>query len=168
MRKSILFLSIIALLYSCNSDDNNPEPEAQISGNWKLTEWYDTEARDINGDGNASTDLLSQWNGCWKQSSVFLYGDFTSAKVYLGESDNQYCFPNIKREIPYPYLPYRITGNNETLTFIGDDFNDSYPIIELTNETLVLKGSGFLTCCDESIGYFTGGYLKFERVIQIL
>ena len=71
MKKLYFFASIMLLLLGCKSDDDaNITENISLIGTWNLVAWYDTTARDINNDGNASTDLLSQWNGCKKHSKM--------------------------------------------------------------------------------------------------
>lgn len=38
MKKGIIFFALIALLCSCNNDDDNDTPDTELVGNWKLTE----------------------------------------------------------------------------------------------------------------------------------
>lgn len=133
-----------------------------MTGGWRLIDWYDVIPRDINNDGTASVDLFSQWNGCWKQSILELNDNQAGKIFYTGEPNNPRCPPNLETYDFANIPPWDV--NNNYLEFIGDDFIDIYEIIELSSDLLVLKGSGFWTCCDASISYFTGGYLKFERV----
>jgi hypothetical protein len=147
------------------------DPDNLIIGKWKLVDWYNDTPLDINKDGNASTDLYSQWNGCFKHSTIEFFATLKSAKVtYTGPNNNLRCPPNSRTNDFYYTFPWRITNppwvisNNQILTFMGDDFLEEYEIIELSTITLILEGSYFLTCCDESISYYTGGFLKFIKV----
>ncbi|WP_172805184.1 lipocalin family protein [Aquiflexum balticum] len=141
----------------------NDDSSALIKGEWILEDWYDSVPRDINNDGEASNNLFSQWNGCKKQSVLFLLDDRTGKIVYKGESNNPKCPPGFETNNFFRTGPWEYNEESQLLTFRGDDYLDSYSVIELSPNTLVLKGSGFLTCCDASISYFTGGYLKFRK-----
>lgn len=133
----------------------------QLSGQWKLTGWYDDVPRDINSDGKSTTDLFSQWQGCKKQSILVLNNDGSGSIIYTGPYDNPKCPSDFQSGSSFNVPPWDV--DNRTLIFSGSDHDEIYEIIELTATKLVLKGSGFMTCCDPDISYFTGGYLKFSR-----
>ena len=161
---SLLFISLLFL--GCKSDDNdNVEEQGQLAiiGNWRLVDWYDDVPRDINGDGNASTDLYSQWNGCRKGNILVLKEDFTTRLIYTGTNNNPKCPPGLETNDTFTIEPWYYDSSYEELVFMGSDYLDSYEIMELNDTTLVLKGSGIFTCCDPDISYFTDGYLKFQR-----
>lgn len=160
MKRAFLIIIIITFSLGCQIDD---EPTNAIIGNWKLIDWYDETPKDINNNGEESTDLFSQWNGCKKQSTLILSKDNTGRIVYNGENKNTKCPPGFETNDFFPTEPWKFDERIQTFTLIGDDYLDSYEVIELTTETLILKGAGFFTCCDPEISYYTGGYLKFER-----
>jgi hypothetical protein len=166
MKKLFTFLFISLLFLGCKSDDDSVEEQEQqleIIGQWRLVDWYDDVPRDINGDGNASTDLYSQWNGCRKGNILVLKDDFTANLVYTGPNNNPKCPTGMETNDSFAIEPWYYDSNYEELVFMGSDYLDSYQIMELSVTTLVLKGSGFFTCCDPDISYFTDGYLKFQR-----
>ena len=136
--------------------------EDKLLGNWKLVGWYDDISRDINKDGKKSIDLFSQWDGCKKQSTLILLDDNSGKIVYNGKINNPKCPTNFKKGSFFNIKFWEATEENK-LEFFGDDYLDSYEIIKLRSNILVLKGSGFMTCCDADISYFTGGYLEFEK-----
>ncbi len=161
----LLLIIILIFLFSCNDDDNSV-PTVSIIGNWKLIDWYDDTPQDINNDGQASTNLFSQWNGCKKQSKLVLTSDNLGKIIYTGESNNPKCPNGFEANDFFTTETWRTDDLNQNFILIGDDYLDTYGIIELTLETLILKGSGFFTCCDSEISYYTGGYLKFEKVTE--
>ena len=165
MKNIYLTLIVISLVFGCkNEDESIVQPqEVTIVGNWKLIEWFDDVPRDINNDGQSSTDLMSQWNGCKKQSTLVLSSDHTGKIIYNGENNNPRCPPGFETNDFFTTDPWEIDDLNQELTLIGSDYFDSYEIVELTSESLILKGAGFFTCCDATISYFTGGYLKFRK-----
>ncbi len=136
--------------------------EDMLLGNWTLVGWYDDIPRDINKDGKKSIDLFSQWYGCKKQSTLILLDDNSDKIVYTGKINNPKCPDEFKRGSFFTTESWEVTEENR-LGFIGDDYYDSYEIIKLNSKTLILKGSGFMTCCDTDISYFTGGYLEFKK-----
>lgn len=148
------------ILNSCNK--NSSISENRIIGKWQLTEWYNDTPIDINNDGKKSTDLYAQWNGCYKHSTLILNSNFTTNIVYTGKNNNLKCPPGLVSGDIFSIQNWKLSEDND-LTFIGDDYLDSYEIIKLTSNVLILKGSGFLTCCDADISYYTGGYLKFKK-----
>jgi len=164
MKKLYFFTSILLLLLGCKSDDDaNITENISLIGTWNLVAWYDTTARDINNDGNASTDLLSQWNGCKKHSKMILREDHTGDVIYTGPDNNPNCPQDFQTNDTFSTGPWYTEEPPVIFTLIGDDFEDPYYIVELSSTTLILQGAGFLTCCDPDISYFTGGYLKFTR-----
>lgn len=171
MKRIFFFLIVTWVLNSCTNQDERPlilekieAGDGSIFGNWKLVDWFDEVPRDINGDGQESMDLFSQWNGCGKHTILVLRRDYSGRRIYIGPNDNPKCPPGTRTNHSSPTLPWKLDENMQRLTFIGSDFFDSYEIVELTTETLILEGAGFLSCCDEDISYFTGGYLRFERL----
>ncbi|WP_299442397.1 lipocalin family protein [uncultured Aquimarina sp.] len=165
MKRTFLIIVLIVFTFGCKNDDesDNQNNEISIIGNWKLIDWYDDTPKDINNDGEESTDLFSQWNGCRKQSTLILSNDNTGKIVYNGGNNNPKCPPGFDTDDFFPTHPWTFDELNQTFTLMAYDYSDSYEIIELSSEILILKGSGFFTCCDSEISYYTGGYLKFER-----
>lgn len=136
--------------------------DALLFGHWELVGWYDDVARDINKDGHSSVDLFSQWHGCKKQSTLVLSEDHSGRIVYTGAPNNPKCPPDFKNGNFFSTDPWELMEGN-ILRFIGEDYDDIYGIVELNVDSLILKGSQIITCCDADISYFTGGYLKFRR-----
>jgi len=159
MKKYPAFLFILLVLNGCSN--NSSVSQEEIFGSWKLIDWFDDKPIDINKDGQASTDLFSQWDGCKKQSILIMDKDFSGRIVYTGPQDNIKCPPGFQTGDVFDTEPW--TFENGVLTFIGDDYFDSYEIITLSSSTLILRGAGQWTCCDPAISYYTGGYLRFSR-----
>lgn len=164
--KTSFFFVIIALLLSCAGDDDSnstKKVDNNIIGSWKLVAWYDDIPRDLNDDGNYSRDLYAQWDGCKKQSKMVLYENQTGEIIYLGANNNPNCPPGFETNDLFSSGDWSVDDPPIIFTLIGDDYEDPYQIIELSETTLVLAGAGFITCCDPAISYYTGGYLEFER-----
>jgi|GEM_PF-3877538 len=162
-------LSTMLVLSGCGDDDSTVETSTALVGEWKLMEWYDDQPRDIDNDGNASTDLLSQWDSCRKYHNVRFNSGGTAALIYKGLQNSLACPPPPEGALnALPAFEWTLdeTGENPILEFPTDDATDSYEILQLTSNTLVLKGAGFITCCDESISYYVDGYVKFRKVNQ--
>lgn len=158
-------LFLLLLFTACQSDDTTKAESSlpSLSGTWLLVGWYDEEPRDINNDGVASTNLFDQWNGCKKHSKLILNGNGMGEIIYTGPENNPNCPNDFHTNDSFGAGPWEVDDPPIIFSLIGDDFVDSYIIESLTAEELVLQGSGFITCCDESISYFTGGFLRFER-----
>jgi len=165
MKKMIMIVFLLTVVFSCGNDDesNDQDLNESIIGNWKLVEWYDDIPRDINNDGNATTDLFSQWDGCKKQSTLVLFEDNTGRIVYNGENNNPRCPSGFETNDFFTIEPWELDESNNKFILAGDDTIDEYEIVTLNSETLILEGAGFYSCCDASISYFTDGYLKFEK-----
>ena len=159
MTKTMIYYLIFSIaLLSFNTQNT----EDRLFGSWKLVDWYDDIPRDINKDGEKSIDLFSQWHGCKKQSTLILSDDNSGKIVYNGKINNPKCPVDFKRGSFFTTESWEVTEENR-LGFIGDDYYDLYEIIKLSSKILILKGSGFMTCCDADISYFTGGYLEFQK-----
>lgn len=166
---SYLLCSIILVFSSCSNDDGNDPAadninEPALIANWRLVDWYSEVPIDINNDGNASTNLWDQWNGCHKFSILILNENGTSNIQYTGPANNPKCPPGHETDEVYEYLNWFLSDNDTVLNFDLDDVSDTHEIIELSTENLVLKNAGSFSCCDSEINYYTDGYLVFEKV----
>lgn len=92
-----------------------------------------------------------------------LSANHTGRIVYTGESDNPKCPPGFETGDFFTTEPWSFNEETLILLFTGDDYFDTYNVFDVTETTLILKGSGLFTCCDPAISNFTGGYLVFER-----
>lgn len=182
--KSHIFYLLLALTLFCackkedcteelsNTDNGghgttqSPPPSTSlIVGEWKLVSWYEDEPKDIDQDGNASTDLLSQWNGCRKNIHIHFKDDYWSETTYTGPDSPVNC-PTYSNGDVIQRMEWSLRDRGQSeqaLEFIGSDYIDSYEIETLDATTLILKGAGFITCCDTDISYYDDGHLKFER-----
>jgi len=160
---------IIAALAGCSDPDNNGFTQEQmLVGTWKLDAWYSDTPQDIDNDGNASTDLLSQWNGCYKYSTVQFSADMSSSITYIGPESNPKCPPGLLPNDNYNGLPWYIDNSyaeypNGEIIFTGSDYLESYEIVRLTDTDLIIKGAGLLVNAEPDNSYYTDGYLRFTR-----
>lgn len=159
----MLALALLMLAVSCNDDDKKPNNDSPIFGEWRLTGWYDDTPKDIDSDGNASTDLYLQWNGCYKHNHLEINSNNTFRNIYKGNPENANCNTGQLTVMPSP-CQIKQNSNSTEFIIVGDDYFDSYNVVQADDTTLVLEGSGLMTCCNSEIGYYTGGYLKFTRV----
>ena len=86
---AILLLSVS--IFSCSSDDAANVPEIS-SGVYMMSSFKVEEATDLNGDGNASNNLMSEF-GCFNNSLLTLNADHTFSSDEKGveiiiEDDN--------------------------------------------------------------------------------
>ncbi len=168
--KKIYLLFLGLSLLACQNDEGNTviggPQEATLVTTWRLVDWYTDEPIDINGDGNASTSLWDQWNGCRKHTLMELLSDQTTRLTYTGPNNNPKCPPGTQTNDSYFWFPWDYVEDENTILFLSDDTAFSYQIVELTVNSLVLDGAGFLTCCDADISYHTDGYLRFVKEEQ--
>lgn len=94
MKKHYFYLLTVIVVFALNSCDNEPlegfdlsNPAIQnptggtaqttsIAGTWKLTAWNSTNPVDINNDGTASTNLLTEFN-CYNNETIVFNADNT-------------------------------------------------------------------------------------------
>ncbi|HEU0136543.1 MAG TPA: lipocalin family protein [Flavobacterium sp.] len=69
------FLAIATLMFACSSDDDNGGTE-DVAGTYNLTAFNISEPQDLNGDGTASTNQLSE-TSCFNGSFVTLNANNT-------------------------------------------------------------------------------------------
>ncbi len=166
MSHKYLSIFTIFLFLGC-AKNSSSEIEGSIYGSWKLVNWYNEVPIDINGDGQESTNLFAQWNGCRKESIITLNDDGTSLMVYTGADNNVNCPPDFRTGDSLGNFSWQFEEDPATdiksLVFVGDDYLDAYQIIELTKTKLIIERAGHWTCCDSSISYYTGGFLEFKR-----
>lgn len=77
MKKLLCTAVAAAMLLSCNSDDNNDNNNVSVEGTWKLTRFELTEEVDLDNDGTASADLMSQTE-CFNNSTLVFDADATA------------------------------------------------------------------------------------------
>ena len=68
MKKFIAMAAVALLSFSCSDDDSN-ELVTSVEGTWTLTSFELNQALDINGDGTASTDMITE-SGCFGNSTI--------------------------------------------------------------------------------------------------
>jgi hypothetical protein len=171
MKIKYFFATIAAAfaLTGCSDPDNNSfTPEQLLVGRWKLETWYSDTPVDIDNDGTASTDLYSQWDGCYKNSEIKFNADMSTTITYTGPENNPSCPPGLIATDNWAGLPWYVEpatadSPNGTIVFTGSDYLESYPIVRLTDTDLIIKGAGLLVNGDASTSYYTDGYLKFTR-----
>lgn len=160
----VIFFALTAFVFlgisGCSKDDS-ADIDFGIKGEWELVNWYSNEAIDLNGDGQASTDLYGQWDGCFKHSRLILQEENGNEVLlrYLGVDNKANCTPGIKHNDVIT-MGYTWSLRNKNLEFNGSDFVDSYPIKELTSKKMVLEGASFLVGSETT---YTGGYLEFVK-----
>ena len=73
--KTILALLILAA-FSCSSDDSNDAPAVTIIETWKVTAIATANTYDLNNDGSATSDLITEL-GCTINQTITLKSDNT-------------------------------------------------------------------------------------------
>ncbi|MCR5863329.1 hypothetical protein LRS05_14910 [Flavobacterium sp. J372] len=84
MKKLFFAAALIGLtLMSCGDDDSNPTTvNASIDGTWKLTGIILDDAYDFDGDGTASTNLVTETN-CFNNSKLI----FANGQIFITGED---------------------------------------------------------------------------------
>lgn len=125
-----LFLTlIIGILFSCSSDNNNPDPEQNsIIGTWKI----------ISLTSNGTEELQIELDGSNPPSTAICY--WTEVYTETTATDIYYSGTDCTTETVDETLGYAINGTTLSYT-TGDQVDVSLEIIELTSTTLKLQDS---------------------------
>ncbi|MGG6231121.1 hypothetical protein [Tenacibaculum sp. SDUM215027] len=117
MKKQILFLMIVGILFSCNKNNNGDNLETQVVGNWKLIqmtgsipnsettgtemEWQETYQLNPNGTFLKSRnrdEVITKASGTYKivdsSDGKFLEFNFNDESEIIGS-----CYSNLKEEM---------------------------------------------------------------------
>lgn len=145
MKKLILLTAVAAFAFtSCNNDDDNNE--VSLFGTWKLTKATLNAGIDLNNDGTASTNLITE-SGCLNNSTVIFTDDVASAilkmqSIDVTEQDNG-DYTVLCEDGVDEYLPFTVSGDNVTLTSEG------------VNVIFVKNGNKLTTGMDGAVLEFT-------------
>lgn len=129
--KKLVFslLAIFTLVFtSCSSDDDNNNNSTTVEGTWKLTAWSVEDAIDINNDGTANTNLLTEMN-CYNNENLVFSG--SNVVTYVGDSYADITFDIDASTNAYTYTvdcvsesqvdPATYTRNGSVLVITFDD-----------------------------------------------
>lgn len=122
MKKIMILAAVAAFSASCSDDDNGTPVAAGTNGTWVLTALTSSEAHDGNGDGNATTDLLTE-AGCFGDSNLILAAD--------GSLTNNFVIPGMDGcEALTANGTYVQTGSTVATTFSygGETTNQDFTI----------------------------------------
>lgn len=133
MRNKILLLVVgLGMLWSCNKDDDNDNGSSgSIAGTYKLTAFNISVAQDLNGDGTASVNQLSE-TACFNNSfmtlnsnNTFVYDDKGVEITSDGMDDVIDCYDD--GDVTGSWS---VSGNTLTLnySFGGAPVTDTYTI----------------------------------------
>lgn len=133
--KKLWILAIAAIAFTgCNSDDGPTAVSGEVTGTYHLTAATSSEAHDGNGDGNATTNLITE-AGCFDQSTLVLAangsasntlfipfgeacGDFTATGNYTQSGNTVAVTVSFEGETE----TFNYTASGNTLTVLVPDF----------------------------------------------
>lgn len=130
--KILLLIAGLGILTSCNKDDdNNNGSSGSISGTYKLTAFNISVAQDLNGDGTASINQMSE-TACFNNSfmslnenNTFVYDDKGVEITSDGMNDIIDCYDD--GDVTGTWS---VSGNTLTLnySFGGSSITDTYTV----------------------------------------
>lgn len=175
--KKIIALAAVALLGISCSDDDSSETNGgstSIEGTWKLTAFTLNEGADLNNDGTASTDMISE-SGCYSNSSlVFSTNNVATINIEELEIDLDLV---VGTEDSYEYsidcveatpevAAYAVAGNTVNITVTDGEDSETIPLVK-SNNTLTLTIPEFVDVPIEENGNvtysFVGASLVFTK-----
>ncbi|ESU27348.1 hypothetical protein FLJC2902T_20530 [Flavobacterium limnosediminis JC2902] len=160
--KILLLVSALGLLVSCNNDDNNnSDSSSSPVGTYRMTAFTISEAQDLNGDGTASVNQMSEMD-CMNESFMTLNADHTFTYddkgidiSFDGENETIACYDD--GDVTGSWS---VTGNVLTLTytFEGEEVVDMYTVSGSTITMTVPDG--------EAVGMVEGNPVYVAADIQ--
>ena len=144
MKKLFVLAAMAFLTVSCSDDDNNSTGSTSIEGTWKLTTFDHNEEVDLNEDGTASADMISE-SGCYGNSNITFSADQVATinieeleinlDLVVGTEDSYEYSLECVESTP-EVATYSVSGNSVSVvsTYIEDGVTET--------ETIVLTRSG--------------------------
>lgn len=120
-------------MMSCSDDDNE---NVALTGTWKLTGFTLDQGVDLNNDGTASSNLITE-SGCYNNSTV-VFGSSNSATFNIQELDIDYEVVSGTQN-SYEYTVDCLGGENETTTYTTSGNN---VIVNVGGEEMVFIQNG--------------------------
>ena len=129
MKKLLVFSVVSLFLFSCSSDDDAPAPVDPIVGTWKMTAFEVENQYDLNNDGTASRELISETN-CYQNETIQINEGgaaiansnsfLTVVGTLVAGTTDQYTY-TFTCENEAEITPTNWTLNGTTLSFQEDD-----------------------------------------------
>ena len=145
MKKLVMMAFVAMAMVSC-SDDDNENTNVELTGNWKLTAFTLDQGIDLNNDGTASTNLMTESN-CYNNSTL-VFGASNAATFNIQELDIDYDVVTGTQN-SYEYSVDCLAGENETTTYTVSGNNVTF---SAGGENLVFIQNG-----NKLTATFTGG-----------
>jgi len=154
MRKYLLTFGMLAILVSCDKDDDNisiDNREEALFGQWEYEAIRSNTAVDINGDGTVNVDLFNtnEIRQCLKDNLTFFADRGEGEKDAYSINENGLSCGEVDAFSTVESDRYELI-NNEILRF--DNRNDM-TIIEFSQNRLVVEQDDFLDDQDVVITY---------------
>jgi len=116
---TLLALSAFAISACSGDDDNNSIDNVSLTGTWKLTAATLPVGIDLNNDGSASTDFMSE-TGCFNNSTITFTDDVSSVILLIQnvniETQANGSFTVECENAETEYAPFAVSGSVITLT----------------------------------------------------
>ncbi len=80
MKKFFGLLVVVIAMSGCSSDDDSNNTTTSIEGNWKMTAFNTENAYDLNGDGTASRNLMTETD-CYQNETILFKADRTGVST---------------------------------------------------------------------------------------
>jgi hypothetical protein len=147
--KNLFGLLLAALvLVSCNKDDDG-STNASVEGNWKLTSLTTENAYDLNEDGNASNNLMTE-TGCYQNETITFSGNGTgtatsnsyaliSVELVVGTTDEYEYTIECIQEVDVTAFTWTQSGSTITVSVGGASSSATLSGSDLT----IVVESGF-------------------------
>ncbi|WP_188619959.1 lipocalin family protein [Flavobacterium suaedae] len=174
MKKFIAMAALAMLVFSCSDDDTN-EVTTSVEGTWMLTSFELNQGLDINGDGEATTDMIAE-SECFGNSTITFNNDDTATvnfeeidiEIEQIEGTNDYditveCLGSTAQE-----TIYTVSGDNTSLTFQYEDGSTETLDFTISGNTLTVVVPELsdlpISDNDDDIAYsFVGATLVFTK-----
>jgi hypothetical protein len=141
MKKQILFLMIIGILFSCNKNDDGINLETEIIGNWKLIQMTGS----IPNSETTGTEM--EWQETYRINADGTFQKSRDRDGVITEVSGTYNLINNSNE---PLL--ELSFNSES-TIVGSCISNTKETMSLKSETIFLSS---WNACD-------GPGLKYEK-----
>jgi len=141
MKKILIPFFCLFLLGGCSKDENNSTPatpSASIVGAWDLSQ------KSVNGSVVSITACQSQFEG------LYFYENSTLGQLRYGRTSGGSC------HMITADVNYSISGSVLEIVLIDNSYFYVYDIIQLTNDSLILKSTAFK--------YYVNGSLFTETI----
>lgn len=84
--KIIALLLVSIITFSCSSDDDGDGGNTSVDGTWKMTAFLSESGYDLNGDGTASNNIITE-TSCYQNETILLTDNNTGTVMSTSYAD---------------------------------------------------------------------------------